>query len=80
MMKKMGDMLYRDRSKEMAQAAAQRIGQPGMMEGAKVDRMVQHIKKSEMKSGKSADKAEDIAWATANKRGYLDNKNKKKKD
>lgn len=80
MMKKMGDMLYRDRSKEMAQAAAQRIGQPGMMEGAKVDRMVQHIKKSEMKAGKSADKAEDIAWATANKRGYLDNKNKKKKD
>lgn len=80
MMKKMSDMLYRDRSKEMAQAAAQRIGQPGMMEGAKVDRMVKHIKKSEMKAGKSADKAEDIAWATANKRGYLDNKNKKKKD
>jgi hypothetical protein len=47
-------------------------------EGAKVDRMVKHIKKSEMKTGKSADKAEDIAWATVNKRGYLDNKNKKK--
>lgn len=47
-------------------------------EGAKVDRMVQHIKKSEMKAGKSADKAEDIAWATVNKRGYLDNENKKK--
>ena len=50
----------------------------GMAEGAKVDRMVKHIKKSEMKTGKSADKAEDIAWATVNKRGYLDNKNKKK--
>jgi hypothetical protein len=47
-------------------------------EGAKVDRMVKHIKKSEMKTGKSADKAEDIAWATVNKRGYLDNVNKKK--
>ena len=47
-------------------------------EGKKVDRMVGHIKKSEIKSGKSADKAEDIAWATVNKRGYLDNKNKKK--
>jgi hypothetical protein len=50
----------------------------GVAEGAKVDRMVGHIKKSEMKTGKSADKAEDIAWATVNKRGYLDNKNKKK--
>ena len=47
-------------------------------EGKKVDRMVSHIKKSEIKAGKSADKAEDIAWATVNKRGYLDNKNKKK--
>jgi hypothetical protein len=47
-------------------------------EGKKVDRMVGHIKKSEIKAGKSADKAEDIAWATVNKRGYLDNKNKKK--
>ena len=58
--------------------AAGGVGE-GVAEGAKVDRMVQHIKKSEMKSGKSADRAEDIAWATANKRGYLDNKNKKDK-
>ena len=47
-------------------------------EGAKVDRMVRHIAKSERKLGKSKDEAENIAWATANKRGYLDNKNKKK--
>jgi len=47
-------------------------------EGAKVDRMVKHIAKSERELGKSKDKAEDIAWATVNKRGYLDNKNKKK--
>lgn len=50
-----------------------------MKEGAKVDRMVKHIAKSERKLGKSKDEAEDIAWATANKRGYLDNKNKKGK-
>jgi hypothetical protein len=47
-------------------------------EGAKVDRMVKHIAKSERSLGKSKDDAESIAWATANKRGYLDNKNKKK--
>jgi hypothetical protein len=47
-------------------------------EGAKVDRMVKHIAKSERKLGKSKDEAENIAWATANKRGMLDNKNKKK--
>ena len=47
-------------------------------EGAKVDRMVKHIEKSERKLGKPKDKAEDIAWATANKRGMLDNTNKKK--
>jgi hypothetical protein len=47
-------------------------------EGAKVDRMVKHIEKSERDSGKSKEKASDIAWATANKRGMLDNKNKKK--
>jgi hypothetical protein len=39
--------------------------------------MVGHIAKSEKDSGKSDKEAEDIAWATANKRGYLDNKNKK---
>lgn len=50
----------------------------GINEGAKVDRMVKHIAKSERELGKSKDEAENIAWATANKRGYLDNKNKKK--
>lgn len=49
-----------------------------MYEGAKVDRMVKHIEKSEEKAGKSKKEAENIAWATANKRGMLDNKNKKK--
>ena len=47
-------------------------------EGAKVDRMVKHIAKSEREAGKSKKDAESIAWATANKRGMLDNKNKKK--
>jgi hypothetical protein len=46
-------------------------------EGAKVDRMVKHVAQSEKKLGKSKDEAENIAWATANKRGMLDNKNKK---
>lgn len=52
--------------------------QQGLGEGAKVDRMAKHIEKSERKLGKSKDEAENIAWATLNKRGYLDNKNKKK--
>ena len=47
-------------------------------EGAKVDRMVKHVKQSEKKLGRSDKEAENIAWATANKRGMLDNKNKKK--
>jgi hypothetical protein len=47
-------------------------------EGAKVDRMVKHIKASEKAAGKSEEEAENIAWATANKRGMLNNKNKKK--
>jgi hypothetical protein len=46
-------------------------------EGAKVDRMVKHIEKSEKAAGKSDKDAESIAYATANKRGMLDNKNKK---
>ena len=50
----------------------------GVAEGAKVDRMVKHIAKSEKKLGHSKKEAENIAWATANKRGMLDNKNKKK--
>jgi len=53
-------------------------GLPGVTEGARVDRMVQHIKSSEKATGKSAKDAENIAWATVNKRGMLDNKNKKK--
>lgn len=58
----------------------EKMGGPeyNLKEGAKVDRMVKHIEKSERKLGKSKDEAEDIAWATANKRGMLDNKNKKK--
>lgn len=51
-----------------------------VVEGAKVDRMVAHIKASEKEAGKSDKEAEEIAWATANKRGYLDNKNKKSED
>jgi hypothetical protein len=46
-------------------------------EGAKVDRMVKHVKQSEKKLGHSSKEAENIAWATANKRGMLDNRNKK---
>jgi hypothetical protein len=49
----------------------------GVAEGAKVDRMVKHVAQSEKKLGKSKDEAENIDWATANKRGMLDNKNKK---
>jgi hypothetical protein len=50
----------------------------GVVEGAKVDRMKNYIKKSEIDAGHGADDAENIAWATLNKRGYLNNKNKKK--
>ena len=46
-------------------------------EGAKVDRMVKHVTKSEKKLGHTKKEAENIAWATANKRGMLDIKNKK---
>jgi len=55
-----------------------KLEEADLEEGAKVDRMVKHIEKSEVKAGKSKEKASDIAWATANKRGMLDNKNKKK--
>jgi hypothetical protein len=55
------------------------IQQESVVEGAKVDRMVKHIEKSEKKLGHSKKEAENIAWATANKRGMLDNKNKKAK-
>ena len=53
------------------------LPEQGVAEGAKVDRMVKHVAQSEKKLGKSKDEAENIAWATANKRGMLDNKNKK---
>jgi hypothetical protein len=49
-----------------------------MGEGKKVDRMVKHVAQTEKKLGHSKKEAENIAWATANKRGMLDNKNKKK--
>ena len=48
-----------------------------VIEGAKVDRMVKHVAQSEKKLGHSKKEAENIAWATANKRGMLNNKNKK---
>jgi hypothetical protein len=50
----------------------------GLGEGAKVDRMVKHVAQSEKKLGHTKKEAENIAWATANKRGMLNNKNKKK--
>lgn len=50
----------------------------GTNEGAKVDRMVKHVAQTEKKLGHTKKEAENIAWATANKRGMLDNKNKKK--
>ena len=56
---------------------AEILEREAMEEGAKVDRMVKHVKKSEKKLGHSDKEAENIAWATANKRGMLDNKNKK---
>ena len=57
--------------------AAKTVKEETVEEGAKVDRMVAHVKSSEKAAGKSDKKAENIAWATANKRGMLDNKNKK---
>ena len=57
--------------------AKKKLGEENVEEGAKVDRMVAHIKSSEKSAGKSDKNAENIAWATANKRGMLDNKNKK---
>jgi hypothetical protein len=64
--------------KQLSQGTLSKINfQQGVSEGAKVDRMVKHIEKSEKKLGKSKDEAENIAWATANKRGMLNNKNKK---
>ena len=67
-----------EKDRVVARALLQALtGGQGVEEGAKVDRMVKHIAKSERKLGKSKEEAENIAWATANKRGMLDNKNKK---
>lgn len=68
----------KDKAEGERSARAAKKYQKIATEGAKVDRMVKHIAKSERELGKSKDEAENIAWATANKRGYLDNKNKKK--
>ena len=65
------------RAREAEQALNAYHNKQGVAEGAKVDRMVKHIAKSEKKLGHSKKEAENIAWATANKRGMLDNKNKK---
>jgi hypothetical protein len=76
----LGDRAYNERRgfyNFYVRQIADMYGQQGVTEGAKVDRMVKHIAKSEKKLGKSKDEAENIAWATANKRGMLDNKNKK---
>lgn len=48
-------------------------------EGAKVERMKRHIEKNEKELGHGAKESENIAWATLNKRGMLNNKNKKMK-
>lgn len=82
MLNKMGWDIYEDEDDIILSKDGQEYSIPmddlqGMAEGAKVDRMVKHIEKSERGLGKSKDKASDIAWATANKRGMLDNKNKK---
>lgn len=65
--------------KTMKEMSGGVIAGGGIGEGKKVDRMVKHIEKSEKKLGHSKKEAENIAWATANKRGMLDNKNKKAK-
>ena len=79
-MKSAGSGQHKDMKRAMKQGdvkhKAQRI--PDMEEGAKVDRMQQHIAQSEKALGHSKKDAESIAWATLNKRGYLDNANKKK--
>ena len=49
-----------------------------MEEGKDVDNFVKNVEKSEEKAGHSKKESENIAWATANKKGMLNNKNKKK--
>jgi len=77
------DSAIKDRDEKHPGAEVHQVGSRGKVkgkfeEGAKVDRMVGHVKSSEKKLGHSDKEAENIAWATANKRGMLDNKNKKK--
>jgi hypothetical protein len=67
-----------DKRKVGISHAVSKLAKKEVDEGAKVDRMVKHIEKSEKKLGHTKKEAENIAWATANKRGMLDNKNKKK--
>ena len=83
MLTKMGWDIYEDEDDIILSKDGQEYSIPmddlqGIAEGAKVDRMVKHIEKSEEKAGKSKKEAENIAWATANKRGMLDNKNRVK--
>jgi hypothetical protein len=68
---------------KVRRGATESLGTTGAMtngemgEGKKVDRMVKHVAQTEKKLGHSKKEAENIAWATANKRGMLNNKNKK---
>ncbi len=76
------DSAIKDRDEKHPGAEVHQVGSRGKVkgkfeEGAKVDRMVKHVKSSEKKLGHDDKEAENIAWATANKRGMLDNKNKK---
>ena len=73
------EKMANDQIAKLRMVRAEKIGAKKTVgEGKKVDRMVKQVKDSEKKLGKSNKEAEDIAWATANKRGMLDNKNKKK--
>ena len=78
-MKQSGQGKHKDMKRAQKQGDVKHKGQAiPTDEGAKVDRMAKHIEKSEKALGHSKDDAESIAWATLNKRGYLDNANKKK--
>ena len=70
-------LMYGDKHPALAEQRLTRFWNKLLVEGAKVDRMVKHIEKSEEKSGKGKKTAQNIAWATANKRGYLNNSNHK---
>lgn len=75
---KQHQQMARDKAAEPGKHLLNKIAKKGVaQEGEKVDRMVKHIAKSERGLGHSKKEAENIAWATANKRGMLDNKNKK---